>query len=490
MVRADARDHGLGSPVTRDAPSRFAILRRWIGTDDTPLADADLALEAQRSRRDRRVGASTLAAIGGRGVGLLASFIAIPLSIGYLGVDRYGIFVALSSLTAMFVFADLGLGNGLLNVVSEANGRNDRAAASRAVSSAFFMLLGIAAVLAIVLLIAYPVIDWSGLFHVSNPTIADEVAPTAAVLLGLFAVALPLGVVERIRMGYQEGFINSVASMAGALLALAALAIAVWARASLPVLVLAVSAPPVVALGINGYRLWRKDRPWLRPRLGLADRTAAFRLARIGLLFLVLQLAVAVAYQSDVVVAGMILGPEAAATYAVTLKFFMLAPAIVGLYLVTLWPAYTEALARNDRTWVNRTLRRSVAIAAIASGVSSLALAVAGSWLIQGWTGGAINPPIELLIGAALWAVLSATFNAVAILLNAASVVLFQVILAITMAAASITFSVLFANWFGLAGIVWGTLLAYLLFSAIPVAIYLPRIINSIGRNATSDIHA
>jgi hypothetical protein len=49
------------------------------------------------------------------------------------------------------------------------------------------------------------------------------------------------------------------------------------------------------------------------------------------------------------------------------------------------------------------------------------------------------------------------------------------------MAIASIGLSILFANVFGVAGIIWGTLLAYTLFSAIPVLILLPRLLTRLG---------
>ncbi len=472
-----------------DERGRLAVLRRWTGTDEAVVADADLALESLRRRRDRRAATSTVAAIGARGVALLASFIAIPLSIGFLGLERYGILVAVTSLTAMLVFADLGLGNGLLNVMSEAHGRNDRRTASGAVSSAFFMLIAIAAAVTAVFAVVYPFVNWARLLGTTGGTAGSEVGPAVAVVVGLFVLALPLGVIERVRMAYQEGFINSLAAVVAAILGFCALLVAIALRASLPVLILATSAAPLAALAFNGYRLFRRDRPWLRPRLRHASISMARGLGRIGFLFLALQVAVVVAFQSDVIVAATILGPEAAATYAVTMKFFLLTPILLSLYFATLWPAYTEALARNDVAWVRRTLRRSVWIAALSSGLVSLVLLLGGAAFIRWWTGGAVDPPFGLILGAAIWATVNGVFNAVSILLNAASVILFQVVIAVLMAIASITMSIVLANLAGIAGIIWGTLVAYLLFSAIPILVFLPGFLRGVseGRHAPAN---
>jgi O-antigen/teichoic acid export membrane protein len=282
-------------------------------------------------------------------------------------------------------------------------------------------------------------------------------------------------------MAYQEGYLNSIIAIVGTVLGLSGLALAIVFEASLPVLVFALSAPPVLAVGYNALRLFRQDRPWLRPRWSMASRGDAVRLARVGFLFFVLQVAVAIAFQSDVLVAAAVIGPEAAATYAVTLRVFMFAPSLLGLFLLTLWPAYTEALARQDADWVKRTLRRSVVLAVGGALVASLALLATGSPLIRFFTGGQVNPPVALMLGAAIWAVVNACFNAVAMLMNAASIVLFQVVTAIVMALGSVVLSILFANWFGVSGIVWGTLIAYTVLAAIPVALYLPRVLRRLN---------
>ena len=338
----------------QSADGLIGALRRWSGTEGSLQADADLALEAQRSIRNRRSAASAVMAIVARGALVVSSLVYIPLTVNYLGVERFGIFVALTSLTSMLVFADLGLGNGLLNVVSDAYGREDRDTATRAVASAFFMLVALAVIVGIALVVVLPLVNWDGVFRLSGADATPEVGATIGVVLATFLVALPLGVVERIRMAYQEGYINSIAGMTGTIGAFIALLLAIQLGANLPVMVMAISIPPVLSLAANGFRLLRKDRPWLRPRLEHVDMSVAIRLARIGFLFLVLQLAVAVAFQSDVLVAATILGPESATTYAVTLRVFTLVPSLIGLYLITLWPAYTEALARGFSVGLGR----------------------------------------------------------------------------------------------------------------------------------------
>jgi O-antigen/teichoic acid export membrane protein len=448
--------------------------------DESEREEAPVRVDARVSgwSRDRKAITSAGGAIGARALFLIISLASLPLLLGYLGVERYGAYVALTSLTSMLVFSDFGLGNGLMNRLSEALAHGDREIARRLVSSAFFVLVTIAVVLLLAFVLIYPLVPWAQALGVSAAT--AEIGPVAAVLFGLFVLGLPLGIAERTRMAFQEGYLNSIAVAAGAVAGFIGLLVALSLNASFPLLVFAITAPPLGALAINASLLFFRQRPWLRPSRAIGDRKTARQLARIGFLFFILQLAVAVAYQSDTVVAAAVISAEAATTYAVTLRVFMLVPSLIGLFLVALWPAYTEALARGDLGWVWRTLRLSVVAAAGLSAISSLVLFFASGWIIGLLTGEEVHPPALLVIGAAVWAVIQATFNAITMLMNAASIVRFQVIAASAMAISSVSLSILFAHLFGLSGIVWGTVVAYIVCSAVPVAIYLPRMMRQL----------
>ena len=89
--------------------------------------------------------------------------------------------------------------------------------------------------------------------------------------------------------------------------------------------------------------------------VGSCDRATVRRLMRVGALFLVLQAAVAVAFQSDVIVAARVVGQDGAAQYSIGFRVFMLVPVMISLVTLPLWPAYGEALARGDRVWIHRT---------------------------------------------------------------------------------------------------------------------------------------
>jgi O-antigen/teichoic acid export membrane protein len=408
------------------------------------------------------------------------TFVSVPIALGYLGIERYGLWATLTAGAAVLVFADLGLGNALINDASHSLALDDRQRARRAFSTSLLLLSGIAAVLGVALVPTLAVVDWHDLLRL-GPDISEGEARAAVAATALaFVITVPLSVTERMRLALQEGYANSSWTLLGLLGSLVALIVLVAVRASLPVVILGSAAAPIVALAANGFGLLR-SYPWLRPRFSLCDRQTAARLARLGSLFFILQLAMGVAYQSDIVVAGSVLGPGAAATYAVTLRLFTLAPKLVELLLLQIWPAYTDALARGDAAWIRATLRKSVLIALGSSGAWAIGLVILAGPILEVWTGGTIRADPPLLLGLAAWTVLQSTFNAISILMNAAAVVRFQVIVAVVMAATSVVASVVLANAIGIAGVIWGTVGAYALFSGLPTLLYLPRLLRRIA---------
>src|SRR5436190_14295296 len=127
-------------------------------------ASADSATPEGRAReRWRRVLVTAAAAFASRGIGILTLLVTVPLTLHYLGPERYGLWMTISSVIALLGFADLGLGNGLVNALAAAHGRDNHAEARALVSNAFFLLAAIAAALGTLFLVSYPWISWAGL---------------------------------------------------------------------------------------------------------------------------------------------------------------------------------------------------------------------------------------------------------------------------------------------------------------------------------------
>src|SRR5262249_3053825 len=143
----------LGEPVAKDHRRRL----EESAVDPNQVLPAKLLFRVFRLRpydtatpegrsleRYRRLAVTAISSAAGRGVSVAVGFVTVPLTLGYLGSERYGMWVTISSVVALLMLADFGINNGLLNLVAEAHGRDNQEAARQYVSSAIVVLSAVA----------------------------------------------------------------------------------------------------------------------------------------------------------------------------------------------------------------------------------------------------------------------------------------------------------------------------------------------------------
>jgi len=293
--------------------------------------------------------------------------------------------------------------------------------------------------------------------------------------VGVF-LALPLGVVQRAEVGMQEMFVANVWQAMGRLLGLAGIILAVAVGASLPYLVLALAVAPALALAGNGVDLFFRRRPWLRPSLKRVERDVAGALLRIGSLFFVLQIAIAVAYESDALVLTQILGPTAVTTYSVTMRVFLVVPALANFVLAPLWPAYGEAISRGDVHWVRQTLRRAIRGGLLLTVPGAAVLALVARPFIAAWAG--VESPYLLICAAAIWVIVMTLGAVIAAFLNGARVIRAQIVAAVTMMIANLGLSIVFTHWLGVSGVIWGSIAAEGAVVVVLLVVVVPSVVS------------
>ena len=342
-----------------------------------------------------------------RGLATLTLLISVPLTVRYLGVERYGVWLALSSLIAIIAHVDLGLSSGLVNAISAADGNKDRAAAARSVASVFLMLAALACVLSAVFFVIYPWLPLAHLIRVTSPIAAAEIGPSLCALIICFFLSMPLGVGQRIQIGYQEGYKASLWQSAGNVLSLLALLTFIHAKASLPWLVLATSAPPLLTSAVNCVHQFCFARPWLMPTRDNFHWPTAKHIVRTGLLFCMAGLATILTAQIPYVMITRTLGPAVVAQYGVAQKLWSLLPVLASIATVPLWPAYREALASGDLNWIARTFRITL-IAALATSFSgAFVLLVSYRKIISTWVNPNLVPDATTAIALSVFVVAS-----------------------------------------------------------------------------------
>ena len=430
-------------------------------------------------RRYRRAAATSATSLVARGANLASFLLVVPLTVRYLGSVRYGVWMTALSIVGFLGLTNLGMGNALITLIARTDAVDDERDAGRYVSTAVFLFAAISLILGVAAIATFSIIPWSAVFNVPAGSLSSDAGRVAAAVVGVCLVGIPIGLVTQIRLGYQHGYVTAWWDTAGRVLTVATVAVAVAVGASLPVLVAAAAAPLVGS--IANFGLLIRKRPALRPRLRSAERRHAQVLLRSGGLFFFLQLALVIGFSTDNFVAAQVLGPSAVTQYAVPRGLAFAGIGLLTVFIAPLWPAYAEALARNDRGWVLRTLRRSIVLSTAVATAGAMVFLMAGRPIIRLWSRGAVVPSRSLLIGFAIWIVLASAGTALAMFLNAAHVVGLQVVCSSLMAIANITLSVFLAKKIGVAGIIWGSVIAFSIFIVVQYTFIVPRVLRRIG---------
>ena len=371
------------------------------------LRPFDTSTEAGRSReRYRRAALSGITAGVSKGIRLLTTIVAVPVTVGYLGAERFGLWMSLSSLIALtFGFADLGLGCTLQNAVSATNAKNDRGGMQRDVSSAFFALVTVPAALLVLFLALYPHLPWDRIFNLKTSLAARGAGPAAALFVVCYLATMPLGVAGRVQVGFQEGFRANAWDSVAAGFGLVGTLVAAGLRADLPMLVLASSGAPLIAIAGNSLAEFGWRRPWLWPRWRWFEWRQVRALTGSGILFLLASAGTVALVGAPILVIGNRFGAAEAGPYALAYKILTIPMMLLALFWTPLWPAYADAKARGDHHWIRSTLSRSRKLVSFVLAPAIMGLGLGTPWMVAAWTAGRLRPSLAESCATALFVV-------------------------------------------------------------------------------------
>lgn len=437
----------------------------------------------ERQRRQVNLIQAAVTALFSKGLALLVGFLSVPLTIGYLGVERYGVWVTISTVMTWLMIADFGVGNSLTNLVSAAyaSGRTESARAH--ITAGVVVLSAIALAIGIVGLAAWPWIDLPSRMQLQTPDARVEADRAFVAALAVFLLGFPLSVVQKILGAYQQGGLANIWLGIGNLASLIGLVLAAAGQASLAWLVVAFSGSQLLVTLVSAIWLFWYHRPELRPSLKALDIGAVRRLGGIGGMFFVIQIAGALIFQTDNIIIASQAGASAVTPYSVAWRLFSYCGIFHLLTVNSLWPAFAEAFARDDQQWVRRAFHWNLRVNLLITVALGLPLVLFGQQFIAWWAGPGAVPPRSLLLWMGIWALISSAMNTVAIILSSSGRIRGQTIYASLTAVTNIALSIAWIGPYGITGVIAATVVAYLLCNVVPATVETVLIL----RKATPD---
>lgn len=404
---------------------------------------------------------ATLANTLSTGLAMFALLITVPMTLPYLGEERFGIWMTVSSIAALLSFLDFGIGNGLINRVAQAHSKSDSKELSFVITHGLALLTLIGLVVGLIVFLLINHLPWGTIIKVNDAANAKEIHATLLVFLFVFAAGIPLNALQKIFQGMQLAWQAHLIRGLGSIVSLMVVYSLAKQQAGVPELLLATfgiqTAFPLMLIGIllkrNMLQLHAfRHQDWI---------SESFFIIKTGGLFFLLQIGGLIVWSIDLIIISSTLGAASVTKFALVQRLFQFVLVPLGIVNSPLWGAYADAHARGDKAFIAQTLRKSL-ISTMAVALISVALISSMPSLIFSlWINNASDVPSSLVWSYGVLVLLMATGNSLAMFLNGVGEIKSQVFTVGFFCLIAIPLKYFSISDFGIVGLIWATVIAY-----------------------------
>jgi O-antigen/teichoic acid export membrane protein len=403
---------------------------------------------------------TSLMSFAEQGLFYAVQLIAIPLTLPYLGEERFGVWMILTSFIAIISISDFGIQFGLQNLVASAFGKNETKSIQRYVSNATLVFVIIGASIILISNLAIPNIDVTKIVNVNNKTYYNEIENSALILFIAFGISIPLSIGNVILIAHQKGYIHKNFLIVRNVLAFILIVLFAKLQLGLPWLLSGIWLFPISISFIQLiYVFFIKYRQY-SPRLRYISLSGLKHIIRSGSGFFGLQLLSLFANNLDVIIVAQTMNATAVAVYSITSKIFRPIVILVNIIIRPLWPAFTEAKAKNDWAWVKFAFLLSLGIGTVLSVILGLPIYIWGEQIIHYWSKTEIEIPVMLLSGFYMMTIATSIKYPLINFLNGMNRLKTQLIYQAVFTVVGFFLKVWLGKKYGSSGVIWGAVLA------------------------------
>lgn len=329
-------------------------------------------LLSSNNQRTKTVIKNILGSLFIKGFSILISLLLIPMTLGYVSTELYGIWLTLSSIMLWLNFFDVGFTLGLKNKLAEAIAKEDWQRGKSLVSTTYYMMVLIFVPLWIVLELVVPFVNWSSFLNVET-VYNDEITRAMHILVACFCLQMIVNVLTAVIAAFQKVALSSAFPVLGNFLSLIAVYLLTkFCPPSLVALASTISVLPILVIIIASFILYSRKFKIIAPSIKTINKSYIKELFGLGYKFFLIQIQIVVLYQSTNILISNVAGPNEVTYYNIAYKYLGIAMMIYTIFLSPLWPAFTDAYTKKDYTWMKNIYKKMTMV----FGVSAFAVIV------------------------------------------------------------------------------------------------------------------
>ncbi len=297
-----------------------------------------------------------------RGISILISLILVPLTIGYVSSELYGIWLTLATIISWASLFDLGFGNGLRNKVAECVAVKDWEKAKSYISTAYVYFAAVFLPLSLLFYIVCGLFNWCALLNV--PDLYQELlVKVMRIVIVFFSITMIAKILSTVLAALQMNAMVGVIEMIGQLVILIlTYCLTITTSPSLVYLAWVISAGPFLVFVIASFWFYGIKYRKLCPSIRFIDTSLVTNVLNLGVKFFVMQISVIIMYQTMNILISHVSGPESVTEYNVIYKYISIPLMGISMIVAPLWSAFTDAYTLKDYDWMRQAYKKVIRI--------------------------------------------------------------------------------------------------------------------------------
>lgn len=369
------------------------------------------------SERNLKLLLSIATSVLGKFIAIGVTLITIPVTLDYLGVELFGVWMVISSVISFMAFSDLGFGMGLQNALSRSCGEDNKDIPKVYIANAYLLIMMASFIFVFIILLMFELLPINSLFKGVKADAIDSSILVLKYTLIAFFLCIPAYVIQRVLTGIQKAYISNNIMMIAGCATLLSVILAVNLDLGLVGLAVLYIVTPAFVFAI--YTVWFFNvNPIYMPRVAFIKKNYMKEIASTGGWMVILQIIYTIKMNAPILLVSAVFGVIAVGEFSIAQKLTGLASTLISLALQPLWAVYGEAYYKNDKKWIITTLKKSTIIVISIGFISGVFLNYCGEYLVIYWLDDDIVPSQTLIACFAVWMIVSSVNVSFTMLMN------------------------------------------------------------------------
>lgn len=403
-------------------------------------------------KRSRNIINNMFLSVLWKGVSVGLSFLVFPLTIAYLDVVEYGVWVTLFSVLNWINMLDVGIGLGMRNKLAEAISLNNTFAIKKYMSTGCISLSVIGIVLFVCFFIGINFINMQTIFNTNK--VSEDLLYHVVFVTGIFVImSFVLSIINNVFYAYQKANYTGIIQVIHNALML----VIIWILIENDIrnflyFVYAYGGALIISRVIM-IMVFFKNHIDLLPRFRFFDKIAFTEIFDMGVKFFIIQISCIMLFSSSNILITLFWGVEYVREYDVAFKIFSIVTMMHSLISTPLWNGYTDAYVRGDFKWIRQAIKRMLwlmgPLVCVVIAIGLFINDIVDLWLGQDVV---LNP--LLVFGMGIFVVISCWNNIFAMFVNGIGEVRLQMYACIFSVIVTVPLAIFMMKAFGTAGMI------------------------------------